>query len=351
MRAILEAAGYSVHVYTSPHLVRFHERIVLGGQVISDAKLEALLDEVMDKSRDLNLSFFELTPALGFAAFARNPADILLLETGLGGRLDHTNIVEDKLATVITTLSYDHTHLLGDTVESIAREKAGIMRPHTPCLAGHQIYPAALTALQNYAAELGAPLISEQDWPRLQNSPLPSLTGMHQLYNAALAVAALMTQRRFAIPDTAFRHGLIEAQWPARLQKLDLDFLPQEWELWLDGGHNDSAGLALADQARFWAAGDGKPLHIVTGMMGHKDAASFARHLAPLSASVTAIPIAGHEAACAAPGDLAALWAAAGAGSVSTAATWQDAATACAALGPCGRILLAGSLYLAESVL
>ncbi|MGZ9108376.1 MAG: bifunctional folylpolyglutamate synthase/dihydrofolate synthase [Micavibrio sp.] len=350
MRAILEAAGYSVHVYTSPHLVRFNERVVLNGQMIDDSALEILLDEVLEKSADLDLSFFELTPALGFAAFARTQADILLLETGLGGRLDHTNIVDAPLLSVITTLSYDHTHLLGDTIELIAREKAGIMKPGVPCLVGHQIYPEALDVLKSCGNALSIPVIDKTHWPRIENLTPPNLVGAHQRDNAGLAVAALLTQTRLAIPETAFHTGVTSARWPARLQKIETLALPPGWELWLDGGHNDSAGLVLAEQARHWAAADGKNLHIITGMMGHKDAASFARALANHAASVTTIPVPGHDESCTPPESLAQIWRDSGAVAV-TAAIWPAALEDCLRTGESGRILLTGSLYLAQTVL
>lgn len=351
MRAILESAGYSVHVYTSPHLVRFNERIVLNSDIIDDARLESLLDEVLEKAEGLNLSFFELTPALGFTAFARHPADILLLETGLGGRLDHTNIIDAPLASVITTLSYDHTHLLGDTIESIAREKAGIMKQHAPSIVGHQIYPEALGVLHDCGQALEIPVIDKTRWPGIENPPRPNLVGAHQLDNAGLAVAALLTQTRLAIPEAAFRNGLTKARWPARLQRIETIPLPPEWELWLDGGHNDSAGLVLAEQARNWAAEDGKALHLITGMMGHKDCTSFARVLAPLTASVTTIPVPGHDDSCAPPDILAQIWRDCGASPVFAAPAWPAAFQSCLTKGESGRILLTGSLYLAQAVL
>ncbi len=352
MRAMLEQAGYSVHVYTSPHLVQFNERIVLNGAMISDTALSTLLDEVMEKSTGLSQSFFELTPALAFTAFARNKADILLLETGLGGRLDQTNVIPAPLASVITTLSYDHTQMLGSTIELIAGEKAGIMKPGTPCIIGHQIYPAVFSVLHAQAEKTGCPLITEDHWPRLSSPPAPGLLGAHQIQNAALAVAALMTQTQFHVPEAAMRRGIETAHWPARLQKIETLDLPGGWEFWLDGGHNDSAGLVLAEQAANWAKTDPKPLHIITGMMGHKDATAFAHALAPLADSVTIIPVPGHEDHCTPPDGLADVWGAAGARNMMISAeNWPETLRNTLANHPPGRILLTGSLYLAQIVL
>lgn len=352
MRAMLEQAGYRVHVYTSPHLVKFNERIVLGGAMISDAELSALLDEVIEKSEGLSQSFFELTPALAFTAFARNGADILLLETGLGGRLDHTNIIPPPLASVIATLSYDHTHMLGDTIELIAGEKAGIMKPGSPCIVGHQIYPAVFPVLQTQAAKTGCPLITEAHWPRLHSPPAPGLVGAHQVQNAALAVATIMTQTQCPVPEDAMRRGIAAAHWPARLQKIALPDLPSGWEFWLDGGHNDSAGLVLAEQAACWARTDPKPLHIITGMMGHKDAAPFARALAPHADSVTIIPIPGHTNSCTPPEILARVWLGEGAKNLLISKEdWVETLQNTLENREPGRILLTGSLYLAQIVL
>lgn len=354
MRAMLEQAGYSVHVFTSPHLVRFNERIVLNGAMISDAALADLLDEVFKKSDGLAQSFFEITPALAMTAFARNPADILLLETGLGGRLDQTNVIPPPLASVITTLSYDHMPMLGDTIEQIAFEKAGIIKPGTPCIVGRQIYPQVLPVLAAQAERMGARLVAETDWPRLTSPPAPSLTGPHQIQNAALAAATLLTQTQLAVPEEAMRRGIETAFWPARLQKIALPGLREGWEFWLDGGHNDSAGLVLAEQAALWARTDPKPLHIITGMQAHKDGAGFARALAPYAASVTTIPIPGHEETSAAPDALAALWRREAPSRIpvhASHAPLRDIPAALPDSAAGGRILLTGSLYLAETIL
>ena len=369
MRTILESAGYKVHAFTSPHLVRFNERIVLAGAEISDIFLETLIDETMEKNDGLEQSFFELATAMAFTAFARVPADVLLLETGLGGRLDSTNVIDQPLATVITTLSYDHTEFLGETIEAIAGEKAGIMKPGTPCIVAHQIYPEVIGVLKARADVLKSPIYSENDgWvtggsPESGHDPFsvqtrvrslkdlstPSLTGLHQIRNAVTACATLMIQPRFMIPDNAFSNGLKNAFWPARLQKIDSPLLPSpEWELWLDGGHNDSAAEALAAQARQWAKADEKPLYIINAMLGHKDAGSFARPLAQLSACVTCISLEnGHS-----PEDLAKIWSDSGAPLTQAAPqNWPAPLVHIINTKPPGRILLTGSLYLAERVL
>jgi dihydrofolate synthase/folylpolyglutamate synthase len=365
MRAILEAAGYKVHVYTSPHLVRFNERIVLSGKEICDQALELLLDEVMSANAGMEQTFFEISTALALTAFTRTPADILLLETGLGGRLDSTNVIERPLATVITTLSYDHMEFLGEAIEEIAGEKAGIMKPQTPCVVAHQLYPEIMPVLQEKAFILGSNLFSENNGWRitgpgdasskvfsvqtkdkvLDNLPIPSLLGAHQIRNAGTAIATLLIQNKFSIPETAFRQGLTSTIWPARLQKIESTKLPTGWELWLDGGHNDSAAEVLADQARAWAEHDGMPLYIVTGMMGHKDAAAFARPLAPLASKIICIPIDnGHS-----PEHLAQIWRNEGAKYVQTNPGWEHGLLEKVTTGQKpGRILLTGSLYLAQ---
>lgn len=369
MRAILEAAGYRVHVYTSPHLFRFNERIVLAGEIIGDQNLEALLDEIHETNGDLPQTFFELTTAMAFTAFARTEADIVLLETGVGGRLDPTNVVDHPLATVITPLSYDHTACLGGTIQSIAREKAGILKSGTPLILAPQLYPQVESVIEARAAEIGAII---QDWSRLdapdsghepfgvqtrvrtlKNLPIPVLPGAHQLDNAATACATLLIQAAFSIPETAFTAGLQSAVWPARLQVMesshDTKLTPEGWEVWLDGGHNDSAASVLASHASHWSEADSKPLHIITCMGGLKDAAAFAKPLAPFAASVTCIAFPGNAESGYDPESLARIWR--DAGTVSAAASdkpLKDILVSLSASGKTGRILVTGSLYLAQ---
>ena len=350
MRAILESAGYCVHVYTSPHLIRYNERFVVAGNIIDDRTLESLLDEISAAAARLDLAFLEITPALGFLAFSRFDADILLLETGLGGRLDHTNIVENPLLTVITTISCDHTAMLGDTIEKIAFEKAGIMKPNVPCLIGHQIFSEALPVFVQHAQYLNINLIDEEHWPRISKMPTPNLYGRHQEWNAGLAVAALKTQKHFVLSDDHFIRGIQSAYWPGRLQKIETIPLPAGWEFWLDGAHNDSGAIVLSDHIHHWQETDSKPLHVITAMAAHKDAHSFVAPLAPLASTVTTIPIEGGID----PDALAGLWRGAGAPlthSGTDDGSIADIAAQLAKTGPQGRILLTGSLYLAQIVL
>lgn len=373
MRSILQAAGYRVHTYTSPHLLRPNERIVLAGQEISDPMLEFLIDEGLKRCPDPGkpeLSFFEFFTACAFAAFAHTPGDVLLLETGLGGRLDSTNIVRFPLLNIITTLSYDHTETLGKNIADIAAEKAGIMKQDAPCVIGHQIHQNVFDTLLKKAEETGIPVYAEnkgwscrgngKDTPFCVNTdnrkigglPAPRLLGAHQLSNAATAIAALMIQQRFEISDSAFARGVQTAVWPARLQKIETHMLPAGWELWLDGGHNDSAALILADQARAWHEEDGKPLHIITAMMGHKDAVAFAAPLAALVTSVTSIPVPEQKEFTIPPDILARVWMDAGA-AVAQAISSQplpDLLQSLSRKAPSGRVLITGSLHLAQMV-
>lgn len=371
MRAVLQTAGYKVHAYTSPHLLRPNERIQLARQEISDQLLEFLIDEAMKRCPDrenVDLSFFEFFTACALTAFAHTPGDVLLLETGLGGRLDSTNIIRYPIMNIITTLSYDHTEILGDTIAKIAGEKAGIMKPGAPCVIGHQIYPEATSALIKIAKENNiTAYVQDQDWSynvaadglsfsitvpgyTLEAIPMPHLHGKHQLNNAAVAIAALLIQKHIPIPPHIFAEGLSKVAWPARLQKIDTHMLADGWELWLDGGHNDSAALVLADQARAWQETDGKPLHIITAMMGHKDAAAFAGPLASLVTSVTSIQMPEQKEDAIPPDILARVWSDAGA-TVSQALSAQPLPELLQTLShrtPAGRILITGSLHLAQ---
>ena len=363
MRAVLEAAGYRVHVYTSPHLKKFNERIVLVGREIDDVNLENLLDEVTAVNGGLPLTFFEITTALAFLAFARTPADIVLLETGLGGRLDSTNVIEDPLVTVITTIGMDHMEYLGGTVERIAAEKAGIMKRIVPCVAGPQSDPAVESVLTRCAAELSVPIQrfnhewyigssgSQMKFRYRGDSldlPLPSLTGSHQIQNAGAALVALMTLRgRFNIPDHALAAGVQAAHWSGRLQKIMRAGLPSGWELWVDGAHNENAAQALAAQAALWQRQDGKPLYLIVGMMKRKNVAAFLAPLRPYVSSVTAVPIPGDPLAHDQESFMEAM---AGAGQEFSWAGSVDEAVRILA-GPPARVLVTGSLYLMKEVL
>ncbi|MEZ5813949.1 MAG: folylpolyglutamate synthase/dihydrofolate synthase family protein [Alphaproteobacteria bacterium] len=269
LRSILETAGYKVHAYTSPHLIRFNERIVLAGKQIEDGPLETLIDEVLELNAGADITFFEITTAMAFAAFAQTPADICLLETGLGGRLDCTNIIENPLLTVITAIGMDHTEILGNTRAKIAEEKAGIMKPQTPCIIAAQTHKDVMNVFENKAATLG---IALHDPDRTKT--VPALPGPHQKQNAATALKALeLIKNKYSVTPRHIETGLQNVDWPARLQEIAPN-------IFLDGGHNANAGQALARQAALWQK-DAKPLSVILGMMQKKDAKNFLKPLLP----------------------------------------------------------------------
>ncbi|MDD4615948.1 MAG: bifunctional folylpolyglutamate synthase/dihydrofolate synthase [Alphaproteobacteria bacterium] len=373
MRAMFEAAGYKVHVYTSPHLVNFHERIRIAGRLISEEELAALLAKAERLAIPHGVSYFEASTAVALDAFAQHPADFTILETGLGGRLDATNVVPKPLATIITRLSYDHREYLGDTLSDIAREKAGIMRAETPCYVARQPEPEAIQSLRQAAADIHAPLFVEgKDWTidkhpdgafrfadatRTLDLPPPGLIGIHQYQNASLAIAALSVLRK-PLPIDCFAKGLRNVEWPARLERLKggrLDaMLPEGAELWLDGGHNDSAGEVLAAQIARWRTEDGpspKPLYIVLGMLTTKRPAEFLGPFAKEIALLRTVPVP-HEPLSFTneilAGEACALGISA-APSKNAAEALRDLASHPLRLPP--RVLICGSLYLAGDVL
>jgi len=373
LRAMAEAAGYKVHVYTSPHLVRFHERIRIAGELIGEDELVEILTLCEKLGDPATVTGFEAATAAAFVAFARHPADLTILEVGLGGRLDATNMVPNPAATVITRLSYDHREFLGHTLTQIAAEKAGIMREGVPCFTAPQPSVEALDALRQAAASLHVPLsVGGIDWqvtPWEENGfrysgprgvidlPAPALLGQHQWRNAGLAIATL-DALPFSIPDTALRQAMHRVEWPGRLQPLREGalsaLLPTGWELWLDGGHNDSAGEVLAAQAAAWRQQDGvtpRPLHLVFGMLSTKAAAEFLGPLTPCMYGLRTVDITDEPLAH--PADkLAKLAQAAGIVQAASAPSVPAALKALAAQGtPPGRILICGSLYLAGQVL
>lgn len=320
LRAILQAASLRPHVMTSPHLVRFNERLVIAGDVIDDDALLHILQATEKGNANKDATFFELITAAGFLAFAQTPADITLLETGMGGRLDGTNVIERPLATIITSISFDHMQHLGHDLCSIAAEKAGIMKAGVPCIIGPQPDTperrAILALFKNKAAEIGCPLYCwSQDWNYVLNEdgftitdsfgsidlPPPALLGKHQYGNAATAIVALRLLKRH-IPDNAYGLGLQQVQWPARLQPLDQapftsllpDIASGHAELWLDGGHNDHGGAILAEQARLWAV-DGRPLIMIAGMINTKDPSGFLKPLLPHIYQLVTVPVIGHH--------------------------------------------------------
>lgn len=370
LRAMLEAAGYSVHVYTSPHLVRFHERIRLAGKLIEEAHLDEILQRCEAANAGEAITYFEITTVAALLAFAEKPADIVLLENGLGGRLDATNVVAKPALTAITPVSLDHQQFLGDTLAKIAFEKAGIIKTGVACVTAAQ-EREALAVIAEKTASVGASLIAHGDgWdfnevPALGFEvrdgaatlmmPPPNLLGPHQIANAAMAVVMARHLVGFDIPEKALRAGVIGADWPARLQRLTqgpvLDLVPSDWEVWLDGGHNPSAGEAVAAHATMhWAD---RPLYLIAGMIDSKEPTGFFRPLAPLAAATTAVTIP-DEKASVDKETLAALAAATGhrvdvADSVEAAAM-AHAARRTKSSGP-ARVLICGSLYLAGHVL
>jgi dihydrofolate synthase/folylpolyglutamate synthase len=369
LRAMLEAAGKRVHVYTSPHLVRFHERIRIAGELISEDELVEILDECERLSDAGQVSDFEAATAAAFVAFARHPADVAILEVGMGGRLDATNVIEKAAASVITRLSYDHCKYLGDTLTEIAREKAGIMRTGVPCFIAAQPQKEGLISLCAEAAKKNVPLkMDGTDWcveplddgfrfidqARALDLPSPSLIGAHQLGNAGLTIATL-SALPCTVAEEAIMCGLQKAEWPARLQKIArgalADLLPKGWELWLDGGHNDSAAEALALQMQAWRKEDNRPCYLVYGMLATKDSASFLASLKLYAGALRAVAIPG-EALALMPDELAAVARKVGIENSKTASGIHAALLDLvrSSLAP-GRILICGSLYLAGYVL
>lgn len=363
IRAGLESAGLRVHAYTSPHLARFNERIRLAGTLIPDADLVALLDEVERVNAGRPITFFEVTTAAAFLAFARTPADYTLLEVGLGGRLDATNMVARPRLTAITPVSIDHTQYLGETLPEIAGEKAGILKRGVPCVVARQD-DAALAVIEARAARLGCPLsVCGQHWTAARDGdalvfqderglldlPLPVLPGPHQIDNAGTAIACL---RELGFGAAEAMAAVTRADWPARMQRLTRGPLAEAaaargCELWLDGGHNPAGGAAVAATL---AAMPARPTHLICGMLNTKDVAGYMRPLAPHAASLTAVPIPGEPNTLSAE-DTAAAARTAGLAPVLTAADVSEAVAARAAAHPGARLLICGSLYLAGRVL
>ncbi len=371
-RAILEAAGRRVHVYTSPHLVRINERFRLatpdGGRLVSDAELSAALAECEAANAGAPITVFEIETAAAFLLFSRHPADVLLLEVGLGGRLDATNVVERPRVCVITPVSLDHAEYLGDNLASIAAEKAGIIKRSVPLVVAPQP-PEALAVIERRAATLRAPLhVAGQHWHAheergrlvyqdddgLLDLPAPRLKGRHQFDNAGLAVAALRAARE-EIPDAAYEAGLLRADWPGRLQLLTQGKLaatvPAGSELWLDGGHNPDGARAVAAALCELEERVSRPLVLVVGMLSTKDCGGFLRHFAGIARWLLAVPIQRQEKSL--PPE--AIVAAATAVGIPAQAS-DDLWAALAAINRLGlsappRILITGSLYLAGEAL
>ena len=370
LRAILEAAGHRAHVYTSPHLVRFNERIRLAGELIDDATLAAVLEECEAVNGGEPITLFEITTAAAFLVFSRVPADVLLLEVGLGGRFDTTNVVERPLATVITPVSIDHVGFLGDTIEKIAFEKAGIIKPGVPLIVGPQD-PRALQVIADRAAELAAPMtLFGRDYTVRREGddlvveaggeaevlPLPSLPGDHQIDNAAVAVAVARLVSGSLSNSTEDRAtGLRTTSWPARMQQLTrgplVEMLPDGWSLWLDGGHNADAGRAVSAQVAAWRRErPQEPVHLIVGMLNTKAADDYLRPFAGLPESVSTVTIPGETASLSAEA-VAAMAGTAGLAAAARESLAEALGGIVAGGGERGRVLIAGSLYLAGRVL
>ena len=365
LQAILAEAGLRVHAYTSPHLVRFNERITLAGQPIGDDALAAVLTECESVNAGEPITYFEVTTCAAFLAFAAVPADVLVLEVGLGGRLDATNVIDRPVATAITRISFDHMQFLGDTIGAIAGEKAGILKPGVPAVIGPQGFEEATQTLTAAVERVGAPAqIHGRDWAYretgagfdlripdgVRSLPQPALPGRHQLANAATAV--LLADRVLGpAAGPAIPRGLRTAMWPGRLQRLTagpvVEAAPAGWAVWLDGGHNDSAGQALAD----WLADQPPaPTLLVVGMIESKDPVAFLSPLARWADAAAVVTIPGQDAPL--PVDTLINHARqAGIMAVSAADSVAEAVAGAIALGRQGRVLITGSLYLAGHVL
>jgi dihydrofolate synthase / folylpolyglutamate synthase len=373
LRAILEAAGKRVHVYTSPHLVRFNERFRLGardgGVLVSDEELASTLTECERVNGAAPITVFEITTAAGMLLFARHAADVLLMEVGLGGRLDATNVIEHPLATVITPIAIDHTDFLGDTLDKIAAEKAGILKRNTPAVSAAQ-HRDALAVIERQAARLNAPLkIAGEDWTAteergrlvyqddagLLDLPAPKLYGRHQFENAGLAIAALRAIKPLKIGPAAYESGLTKADWPARMQRLSQGaltaMLQPGSELWLDGGHNADGGRAVAAALADLEERVSRPLVLIVGMLASKDCAGFLRNFTGLARRLIAVPVPNTE------NGLSAEAVADAARAIGLPATSRDdlpealEAARKLDLEPPPRILITGSLYLAGEAL
>ena len=373
LRAILEAAGKRVHAYTSPHLVRFNERFRIAGagegRFVSNGELISTMEECEHANTGAPITVFEITTAVGLMLFSRHPADVVLMEVGLGGRLDATNVIHDPLATIITPISVDHTDFLGDTLGKIAAEKAGIFKHGTPAIVAAQPRDALLV-IERQAARVGAPLkIAGEDWTAteergrlvyqdeagLLDLPAPKLFGRHQFENAGVAIAALRAIKSLKISPGAFEAGMVKVDWPARLHRLAqgrlTDLVPAGSELWLDGGHNPDGGRAIAAALADLEERVSRPLVLIVGMLASKDCEGFLRNFTGLARRVITVPVPGAEKGMSAE----ALADAARAIGLSAASrdNLDEALDAVRKLDldPSPRILITGSLYLAGDVL
>jgi len=364
LRAMCEAAGLTVNCYTSPHLIRFAERISIAGTAIDEETLTRVLEECEAANAGKPITLFEITTVAAFLAFSRQPADVTLIETGLGGRFDSTNVFEKPALTVITPVSMDHMSWLGNTLAEIAFEKAGILKPSVSAVIGPQ-QPAAGNVINVRAKEIGTRTITHgKDWSFSAGPdgcsvvigdseialPRPTLTGDHQITNAATAAIAAKQLTQLTLSDDAIRSGIQNARWPGRLQRLDgalASLMPTGWSLWLDGGHNVAASEALADVAKHW---DDQPLHLIFGFLNSRDPVEFLGPLSNHIDTLQAVAIPGEEASLSASESAAA--------SKQLGIITEEAAGFVEALRRIieqaekpGRILICGSLYLAGAVL
>ena len=368
LRAMLEAAGQRVHTYTSPHLVRFNERIRLAGKLVDDDALIAALERCERVNAGAPVTFFEITTAAAFSLYAEHPADWLLLEVGLGGRFDSTNVIADPAATIVTPVSIDHAEFLGDTIEAIAGEKAGIFKPGAPAIAGFQD-ERALRVLEGAARRALSPLMVAgrdfdvreengrlifEDANGLLDLPLPRLAGRHQHQNAATAIAAL---RAVApdLPARAFDDGLAHVEWPARLQRISrgkiVELAPPGAEIWLDGGHNEDGARVMAEAIGEMASRKDAPLALICGALATKDVRAILAHFVDLARCIVAVPVSGDHYGRT-PADVAGAARDLGV-FAQEASSVEDAIRAVAAMkwAKPPRILICGSLYLAGAAL
>ncbi|NKC32303.1 bifunctional folylpolyglutamate synthase/dihydrofolate synthase [Roseomonas sp. BU-1] len=362
LRAIAEAAGLRVHVYTSPHLVRFHERIRLAGELVTEPALIAALEHVERANGGEPITVFEVTTAVALHLFASVEADLLVLEVGLGGRFDATNVVDRPVATAITSISMDHMDFFGDDLGRIAWEKAGIIKPGVPCATGAQA-AAALRVIVQEAAAQGAPLRARDAAWRVERLadgglawedeagrielPRPGLAGPHQADNAGIAIAALRAWNPPWLTEAAIRQGVATASWPARMQRLSgrlAAMLPPDWELWLDGGHNAGAGVVVGQHMRDAFAD--RPLHVLVGMKAGKQVPEFLGPIIPAATTLWAVAEPGQHLAMPVEGIVAA-----SGGAAIPGGTVAQALAALPRPGGPARVLVCGSLYLAGEVL
>lgn len=367
LKTIFEAAGLTVHTYTSPHLVKFHERIRVAGKLIAEADLTALLEECEEANGGEPITFFEITTAAAFLAYSRTPADYLILEVGLGGRLDATNVIDAPACAVITTIDYDHQQYLGETLTAIAHEKAGILKRGCPAVVGAQP-DEARAEIERVAARLGVtPFIANQDWQSFEQHgrlvftdemglldlPMPQLAGRHQADNAGNAIAALRVIGDPRVSEAHIAQGLRSVTWPARMQRLGAGALwqhvPADAELWLDGGHNPSAGRVVAQAFSDLNDRHSRPLVLIWGMLNTKDVGSFIGCFGGVARRVITLTIPDEENAV--PAERLAEAARAHGLAAETAVSLEAALRQASTTVPAPRILLCGSLYLAGRVL